>query len=118
MASIMAKTKFARLKTNRTLIQELIKPRLAKKKRLDLIKKGGKPFLQCVCECALNMTRGNIPLSKPQWKKLKRYKHPLTQLSKKKLSLKKKRTIVQQKGGRLLPLLFTPIIKALGGALF
>lgn len=114
----MSKTKFTRLKKNRTIISELTKPHISKKKREGLVKKGGNPFLKCISECALNLTRGNVPLSRTQWKKLKRYKNPLTKLSNKKLSLHKKQTIVQQKGGRLFPLLFTPIIKALAGSIF
>jgi hypothetical protein len=80
-----------------------------------ILKEGGKELLLCLGECALNLTSGNVPLSKPQLKKLRKYKTPLRILSKKKTSLKQRSQIVQR--GGFLPLLLAPIVGTLLGKL-
>ena len=87
-----------------------------KKLRCAILKKGGNELTTCLCECALNVIKGHVPLTKVQFKKLKRMKRPLQQLTNKKISLKKKRRILEQKGGALLPNIITPLIGALASS--
>ena len=62
-------------------------------------------FLNALCEIALNVLRGNIPLSSTQYKLLKKKKKVIRLIADKKVKhLKKKKTITQT-GGFLLPLL-------------
>ena len=70
-------------------------------------------FVFCLCECAKNLLKGNVPLTHAQKKTLSRRKKELRELARKKVSLKKKRKIVQS--GGILGTLLGPIISVLGG---
>lgn len=83
----------------------------------SILIEGGKDLTNCICECALNVIKGNVPLSQSQFSRLKKHKRTLRDLSNKKVSKKKKKHIVNQKGAGLFPLLITPIIKALAGSI-
>lgn len=72
------------------------------------ILKKNKDLQLCLRECAVNVLKGNVPLSKHQLKKLKRHKKQLRELSLKKTS-QKRRLQIEQKGGFLASLLF-PVI--------
>ena len=72
--------------------------------RKHLIAKADRSLVDCLCECADNMLRGNVPLTKPQKEKLKRNKAGLRTLTKRSVSLKKIKVILQ-KGGFLGSLL-------------
>ena len=72
--------------------------------RKHLITKADRSLVECLCECADNILRGNVPLTKPQKEKLARNKAGLRALTKKSVSLKKKKAILQ-KGGFLGSLL-------------
>ncbi len=72
--------------------------------RNHLITKADRSLVDCLCECADNILRGNAPLTKLQKEKLKRNKDELRELRKKSVSLKKKKAILQ-KGGFLGSLL-------------
>ena len=62
------------------------KPKMCK----AVIEAADKDLIHCLCECALNILRGNVPLTTTQLKQLKRYKQHLRQLTEKKLGLKQK----------------------------
>lgn len=79
-----------------------------KKAKKQLLLEGGKSLQLCLRECALNVIRGNVPLSKHQFKKLQKFKKYLRQLSQKKTSLKR-RLHIEQRGGFLSSLLL-PIL--------
>ena len=89
--------------------------RLGDRARRNLIKKCDKNLIDCFCECSKNVLKGNVPLNKPQLKKLRREKHNLRALALKKTTLKTKRRILQKGGfiGALLP----PILSIIGGLL-
>lgn len=94
--------------------------RCNKKLKKQLLIKGGKPLQLCLRECALNVLKGNVSLSKHQFNRLKRFKQNLRDISKKKTSLKK-RLQIEQRGGFLSSLL-VPIVgsiasEVLGSAL-
>ena len=78
------------------------------KQRKVLLEKGGKPLQLCLRECAINVLKGNVHLTKSQLTKLRKYKTKLRDLSKKTTS-HKKRLEIEQRGG-FLPLLLAPIV--------
>lgn len=85
------------------------------KQRKTVLAKGGKPLQLCLRECAINVLKGNVHLTKSQFKKLKKYKKHLRDISKSKTS-QKKRIHIEQKGG-FLPMLLAPILGAVLGGL-
>lgn len=84
--------------------------------RGTLIKNGGKPLQLCLRECAVNILKGNLSLTKGQVSKLKKYKKQIRDISKKKTS-QKRRLQIEQKGG-FLPALLAPVLGAVLGGLF
>lgn len=102
-----------RLKTHLSELKKLAK--CSAKERKALLAKGGKPLQLCLRECAINILKGNVHLSKSQFKRLKKYKNKLRDLSKKNTSTKK-RLHIEQRGG-FLPLLLAPIVGSLLGGL-
>lgn len=77
--------------------------------------RGGDPdFMRCLCECALNVLNGAVPLTQAQKRKLLPYKTGLRTLIKKTVPLYRKQAIVQ-KGGFLGALLAPIAISVLGG---
>jgi hypothetical protein len=58
-----------------------------------------------LCEIALNLLKGRIPLTLTQLKKLKRQKTAIKLFANKRASLQKKRHSIQQSGVFLVPLL-------------
>ena len=99
----------SRLKAHIQTLKQL--RRCGKKQQKAILIKGGKPLQLCLQECALNALKGNVPLTRDQFKKLKSHKNNLRELSKKKTS-HKKRLHIEQKGG-FLPLLLAPIVGSL-----
>jgi hypothetical protein len=69
-------------------------------------------FVKCLCECARNIIKGNVPLTSAQLKALRRKRQALKQLVLKKTSLTKKKKLVQS--GGFLGVLLPPIISAIG----
>ena len=61
------------------------------------IKAADKEIINTLCECSLNILRGNISLSPKQKLKLKRYKKGLRQLADKKSFSKKQKKFVASK---------------------
>ena len=85
--------------------------------RRAVLKTASPKLIKCICECALNLLRGNVPLKHSEKVKLRRHRHSLRKLAEKKGSWKSKKKFVVQKGG-FLPLLIGPIIGALLSNLF
>ena len=85
------------------------------KERKKLLIHGGKPLQLCLRECAINVLKGNVHLSKPQFKRLKKFKKHLRDLSHKSTS-HKRRLQIEQRGG-FLPMLLAPIVGSLLGGL-
>lgn len=74
---------------------------------------GADPDLtKCLCECASNVIKGNIPVTSRQKKQLSKHKAHLRFLSDKKVPLAKKKARLVQKGGILLPLLLPAVMSA------
>ena len=84
-----------------------------KKLRDSLIRNSDESLVHCLCECALNTLKGNVPLTTSQKKKLAVHKKSIRELAVKHPSLKHKKKLLVQRGGAFLPLLLAPIIGAL-----
>lgn len=81
-------------------ILSVIKPinKMSPKKRKQFIDCCDRETLNCICECAKNILRGNITLSPSQLKKLKKHKSAIRKIVLKKTSLGTKRRILQTGG--------------------
>lgn len=97
---------------HRHVLKQLTKSN--KKNQRKLLRQGGKPLQHCLRECSVNILSGTVPLSKHQFKKLKRHRNSVRELSRKKTSLKK-RFQIEQRGGFLASLLI-PILGSIAGA--
>jgi hypothetical protein len=99
------------VKRNAKLLSILckLKPHIRKKVMGDL----DKDAVCAICECARNTLKGNVPLNSSQKRKLSRHRHTLRRLAKSGDNWKcKKKVIVKQAGGFMLPLL-APILGTL-----
>ena len=85
------------------------------KLRKQILHHCGEDFLNCVCQCVMNVSTGNLPLTSAQKQKLSRHRNKLRELVLKKTPKRKKIDIIQ-KGG-FLGALITPILSILGGLL-
>lgn len=83
------------------------------KQRKALILNINPNLLKCLCECSLNVLKGNVKLTSNQKKQLSRHKRTLRTLVDRKISTKRKKKILQ-KGG-FLPALLAPILSTLAG---
>lgn len=78
--------------------------------RKRLIKEASPQLVKIISECCLNLLKGNIPVSKNQKTKLKKYQKAIRKLgNSKKLSIKARKNILIQKGG-FLPLILGPLL--------
>ena len=85
------------------------------KVRKALFEHGPADLVICICECSLNLLKGVIPLTRTQKRTLSRYKKHLRILADKKLSRKKKKDLLIQKGGNpFLAALLPPVLSVLG----
>ena len=80
------------------------KPNLCK----AIIKGGDMDLVHCLCECAHNVLKGTVTLTKAQKVKLGRYKQDLRSVARKQTSPKRKRQVLQ-KGG-FIPALLAPLL--------
>lgn len=83
--------------------------------RKALFDRGGQPLQRALREVAHNVLKGNVKLSKGQFKKLSKHKKTVRELAKKRLPLKVKKAL-HQKGG-FLPALLLPVLGSLASAL-
>lgn len=97
----------ARIKRNWPLLKALFEGN-ARQKRAILQTASGE-LINTICELALNVLKGNIPLTGSQLKKIRKQKVGIKLFANKKTSIKKKRKVLNQKGGFLLPLLSVAI---------
>lgn len=84
------------------------------KQRKALLKNASSDLLKSICECSLNVLKGNVRLNARQKGRLTRHKRSLRLLADRKISYKRKKQILIQKGG-FLPALLGPIIGTLAG---
>jgi len=72
--------------------------------RKKILKEAPKELINCVAECCHNVLKGNVSLSQAQKQKLHPKRQQLRLLADKKVSIQKKKKVLNQKGG-FLPLL-------------
>ena len=99
----MAKRVEKHLKTLEVL--ETAKPKLRK----GILENADTDLIRCLCECCLNILKGNIELTPAEKRKLLRHKTPIRYLCSRNIPISQKREILIQKGG-FLPALLGPII--------
>lgn len=93
-----------RIRRNLSLLQALYKATPAQRK--IIIQSASTDFILTLCEIAFNVIKGKIPLTKAQYQKLKKKKSGIKLIADKKICLtKKKKKLINQSGGFLLPLL-------------
>src|SRR5215469_4562213 len=92
-----------RIRSNYRFLELLrkVKPKL----RRAILLNCGPGLLKSVGECALNVLRGNVKLTKCSRRKLRKHKDVLRKIADKKVKIDNKRKIIVQRGGFLLPLL-------------
>ena len=90
------------------------------KLRKDMIAHANKGQMKAIGEIALNLLKGNMLIPTPSFKRLKPHKSKLLYLTRKKPSLKKKKQVLNQKGGFLpaLASLIAPLAVDLIGKVF
>ena len=82
-----------------------------------IIANGNRETVKSICEGALNVLQGNIPLRACSKRKIHIYKNVLGKVAEKSVSLATKRKFISQRGGFLLPLL-SAILPTIAGILF
>lgn len=86
-----------------------------------VLRKSSDAVIKAICNAALNAERGDVSLSPAQKRLFARHRKGITLLTSRKISLKKKRQALVQRGGFLqflLPALLGPVISAVGNLLF
>ena len=101
--------------SNLSYLQVLVKSK--PKLRKLLIEHGPVSLITSICECALSLLKGVIPLTPHQKRRLTWYKTHLRRLASKKVSQKRKKQFLNHKGGNLLTALLPPVLSVLGGLL-
>ena len=86
------------------------------KQRKLLLESADKELVTTICECTMNVLKGNVPITKAHKKKLSRYKQHLRNIADKKKSSLKRKEILIQKGG-FLGLILKPVLQTLGSLL-
>jgi len=104
----------ARLKRNIGFLR-LVK-RATPNKRKVLLSAAKSDHLKCITECAHNIVRGNVRMTKGQQKKLKRHAKFIRLIAQKRFSLPRKKKLLVQRGG-FLPALIAPILGIAGSLL-
>ena len=82
---------------------------LDKSQRDALLRKADTKLIRHICECALNVLHGNVPLKPVHKKRLRKHAHILRKLSNPGGHLARKKKLIVQSGG-FLPALLAPII--------
>ena len=78
--------------------------------RRVLLREADKKLVILICECGLNILRGNVPLNKNYKNKFKKYALFLRKLTDSTQSLKNKKKLIM-KYQTCLPLILAPVIK-------
>ena len=110
------------IKKHGSMAMDMMQATPQTRKKLD--KDSPSEVIRCVSECCHNVLKSNVHLSSAQKKKLYPSRQHLRRLASKSISVKKKKQILNQKGGflsllapALLPLLEKAVIGGIGGAL-
>ena len=77
----------SRLQRHASTLKLLSKAKPALVKRI--LKNSDDDLIKCLCECCHNLLKGNIPLSKKEVSKLKKYKKSIRYFAKKSITLQR-----------------------------
>jgi hypothetical protein len=104
-----------KIKSNFNTLQLLkdAKPKLRK----AIIANCTPELLKCICECVVNVLKGNLTLSSCAKRKLQKHKGQRRKVADKSVSPAKKKRIIVQKGGFIGPLL-AAVLQTLASILF
>lgn len=83
---------------------------LKKNQRTAVLQKADSRLLRYICECALNVLRGNVKVSKNHKQRLHKHKTTLRKLASSTEKFNEKKKIIVQRGGAFLPALLAPLI--------
>jgi hypothetical protein len=97
--------------TDETL--ELLKLISKSKQPKSILRKCSNSVIKTLCECAVNVIRGNVPLTKNKKKILSSHKRSLRKLSDKSIPLFKKRRLLVQRGDGFLSILLPAAISVI-----
>lgn len=89
---------------------------LPKNTQKIILKNADPTFTKQICEICLNISNGNIPLTKRNKKKIEKKQNIIKALGVKKGSFKKKIKYIRQRGGAIVPIIASiagPIIASL-----
>ena len=95
-------------------LEALKQPRQGVRRRRALIEAGGAPLIKCLGECCHNILQGVVPVDEVTRRKLKRHAKQIREVADPKVSLKRKRAVLVQRGG-FLPALLVPVLSAVSG---
>jgi len=87
--------------------------KIGKKRMAKYIRRASEDEIHSICECALNICNGNVPISKKQLKKLRKYRRSLQHLAAGRSNLHSKKHYLKQKGGALLPIIAATVLPLL-----
>ena len=90
-----------------TLLKSILKAKPPQRRLL--LQTASDELILTLCEVALNILRGTIPLTSAQYKKLEKKKTAIKFIADKKIGVLKKRRAINQEGGFILPLLSVAI---------
>src|SRR5436190_4671672 len=96
------------VKDNIQLLRALA--RMSPKRAQVFLKSADKDLVQSLCECALNILNGNVPLRACQHRDLYRHRHVLRRLIDGDRRWRVKRRVLAQRGGSLMGSLLLPIL--------
>ena len=80
-----------------------------------VVKNASPQLVETQCECCHNVLKGNVPLTTVQKRRLQHHKTTLRELTKKRLSVKRRKQLLQ-KGG-FIGALLGPVLNVLRGIL-
>ena len=92
-----------RLYRNLPLLKLLFKAKPAQ--RRVILQAASNELILTLCEVALNILKGTIPLTTTQYHVLKKKKFEIKFFADKKIGVSRKKKVINQKGGFLVPLL-------------
>lgn len=81
--------------------------------RAALLKKASPVLVKRICECALNVLCGNVPLTRVHKSRLRKHVHVLRKLADPTPSLNRKKALLVQRGSGFIPALLAPLIGTL-----
>ena len=84
-----------------------------KKTCKSIINSGNKSLIFAICECILNCLNGNINLNAKDKDLLKNHKSTLRYLASKNKPLKKRKSLLAQKGSDILPIVLPAVLSFL-----